>query len=128
MIGRYSLALTSQPQCNVIVVHDIIGNQGCPIMDENDAPLQINADFIRSPRQFAQPQAAMLMWVAKSCSYFREGEGNFFAKVSRQLVRRFSDSFGKQDIDRRVPAKDSKVPASRESAISASAASSAMVA
>jgi len=65
-----SFALASQPKHDFIVVHDIIGNQGCSIVNENHAPLQMDTDFIGSPGEFAKAEAAMLMGIAKSCGYF----------------------------------------------------------
>ena len=62
--------LAPQPKHYVIVVHDIIGNQRCSVVNENNAPLQMNADFIGSPCEFAKPKAAVLMRVAKSRSNF----------------------------------------------------------
>jgi hypothetical protein len=65
-----SFALAPQPKHDFIVVHDIIGNQGCSIVNENHSPLQMDADFIGSPGEFAKAEAAMLMGIAKSCGYF----------------------------------------------------------
>ena len=47
------------------MIHDIVGNQGFPIVNKNHPPLPMRADFISTPGQFAKPQPAMLMRIAK---------------------------------------------------------------
>lgn len=88
----------------------------------------MDADFIGSPCEFAKPKAAVLMRVAKSRGNFGDRLRSFFTKIGRQFVRRFSDSFRKQDFNYSAPAKGSSLAVSRDAAISASAASSANVA
>ncbi len=61
------------------MVHDIIGNQGCSIMNKNHAPLQMDADFIGAPRKLAKTEATVLMRVSKSRSDLRYSLGSFFA-------------------------------------------------
>ncbi len=97
-------------------------------MNKNHTPLQMHADFVGSPSEFAKPEATMLMRVAKRRSHFGERAGSFFSKVRRQLVRCFPDSFREQDFDHSAPEKGTSPPDLCEEANSASAASSATVA
>ena len=123
-----SFALAPQPKHDFIVVHDIIGNQGCSIVNENHAPLQMDTDFIRSLGEFSESESAVLMGIAKSGGNFGDRLGSFFTKVWWQFDRGFPDSFRKQNFDHSAPTKDSSLPAWRDAAISLMAACSANVA
>lgn len=122
------LTLSPQPKRHIIAVHDVIGDQGCPIMDEHHAPLQMNTDLIGPLRKFAKPEAPVCVRVAKSRRYFGDCPGNFSTKAGRQFGCGFPDSFRKQHFNHNAPVKISNPPVSRDAAISASARSSASVA
>src|SRR5208283_1039359 len=81
-----------------------------------------------TPGQFAKPQSAMLMRVAKSGADISNGLGGFSPNERRQFARRFLDAFRELNPDHRLPVKVSSLPALRDDAISARAESSAAVA
>ena len=123
-----SLPLAAQPKRNLVVVHYIVCNQGCPIVKKHHAPLEMHADFIGTPGYFAQPQAAMLTRIAKSGANLGNGLGGLSLHVRRQLARCFLDSFREQNPDHSLPVNVSSLPALRDNSISASAEFSAAVA
>ncbi|HSY43639.1 MAG TPA: hypothetical protein VK811_06980, partial [Candidatus Acidoferrum sp.] len=70
--------MPSQPTRDFVVVHYVVGNQGCLMVEEHHTPLSMHSDFVRLPGQFAQPQSAMPMWIAKRGPDPRDSFGNLF--------------------------------------------------
>ena len=65
-------ASSLEPGAHLVVVHEVIGPQAVPFLDEDDAPANVQAAFPSVWSQFAEAKASLPVRLSKMPGDFRQ--------------------------------------------------------
>jgi hypothetical protein len=47
------LPSTPEPSCDAVVIHDVVGDEGCSIMNQDDSPLEVDVHLVGPGGEFS---------------------------------------------------------------------------
>ena len=117
-----------KPRANFVVVHNVKRVKIFSVVNQNNPPLQMNADFVSACFQFADSQSSMPVNVTECRCHFCKRIFKLAVNFRRKLFQALGKTRGGENGYHNLPVNFFRRPALRSAAISANAVSTAAVA
>ena len=98
-----ALSHSFQPFHDLVVVHDVVGDEFIVDVQKNDAPLKRYSHFIGASCELPEPQPLMTMRISEGFSSLCNGQRAFLPEFRRKFGRRFPNSLGEDNRNHNLP-------------------------